>query len=144
KPLLLGGPTLNGFSGEIIARGKTTLSLRPSGRTVGGDNPAARGSTGCTLNLEKSKAKHLSITSSNSTNFLQPIAACRSIAQAASYQLKSGSSALVGASKGDGRGAQLYSVRPRLRTYPSIARPTCKVLTLDAFYRKRRQKIQTL
>jgi len=55
KPLLPGGPTLNGFSGESIARGRTTLSLRPFGRTVGDNNPAARGSTGCTLNLDKSK-----------------------------------------------------------------------------------------
>src|SRR6266852_9717546 len=45
-----GGPNLNGFSGEFIARGRTTLSLRPFGRTVGGNTPAARGSTGCTLN----------------------------------------------------------------------------------------------
>src|SRR6266446_6404071 len=50
-----GGPTLNGFSAEFTNRGRTTLSLRPLGRTVGDNNPAARGSTGCTLNLEKSK-----------------------------------------------------------------------------------------
>src|SRR6267142_1415181 len=50
-----GGPTINGFSGSFIARIRTTLSLCPFGRTVGGKVPAARGSTGCTLNLDKSK-----------------------------------------------------------------------------------------
>jgi len=34
---------------QFTARVRTTLSLRPRGRTVGGKCPAALGSTGCTL-----------------------------------------------------------------------------------------------
>src|SRR6185503_14060761 len=59
------------FRDSVIARVRTTLSLRPSGRTVGGEDPAARGSTGCTLNLDESKRSILSKLSSISTIFLQ-------------------------------------------------------------------------
>src|SRR5437773_5683288 len=50
-----GGANLKRLLGRCAKRGRTTLSLRPFGRTVGDNNPAARGSTGCTLNLENSK-----------------------------------------------------------------------------------------
>src|SRR6185503_8870448 len=39
----------------LSARVGTSLSLRAVRRTVGGIVPAARGSTGCTLNLDKTK-----------------------------------------------------------------------------------------
>jgi len=65
------GATLHGSGDSVIARVRTTLSLRPSGRTVGGEDPAARGSTGCTLNLDESKRSILSKLSSISTIFLQ-------------------------------------------------------------------------
>jgi len=59
------------FGDSVIARVRTTLSLRPCGRTVGGEDPAARGSTGCTLNLDESKRSILSKLSSISTISLQ-------------------------------------------------------------------------
>lgn len=49
------GRPVNGFCGLFNARVRTTLSLRPDGRSVGRNKPAVRGSTGCTLNLDESK-----------------------------------------------------------------------------------------
>jgi len=55
KPFLSGGQPLP-VSTAFIALVRTTLSPRPLGRTVG-IGPAARGSTGCTLNLNESKRR---------------------------------------------------------------------------------------